>query len=269
MSEELETVSEKLFKNGAGLRDKYYLFICEDAPNDSEGYKYTAYLVNNTDEVIPGMRRSRTSIPDNPKHREPELVLRNIPYKSYVIVGAESDNDFDYKVFYDFELRFKERIEKISFQMCRNKPETILALGLSGLLFSIGSAHKITPKPVLHLAQIPEGASPEERKEICGKMAEALYADFRTQPDNTLLLRQLSALWYAKTGVWRTHEEWNGYAQFIKDTGVTRIEQGHVDKPDLEVVFKNPGEPDLIYHIVNKPGAERVLYWSFGLFLKG
>lgn len=86
-----------------------FLAVCKDRPNDPDGFFYTVYFVNNTEQKIENLSYTTGGFATY----DEEIVQTSVHEKSLGAVGAfsavkvEEDDEgaFDFTIQFDFELR--------------------------------------------------------------------------------------------------------------------------------------------------------------------
>jgi hypothetical protein len=131
--------------------EQYCLCICEDRPDDPVGCIYSVYFVNNTDRHINELRVVSVGLAEEVKTGEGRAARENIPPRSYVEIGVESDDDFDFMLFFDLELEMSSQIAKVGFRTPKylpafHKPKPIPSLKKEGFIIAMRAAPEITDK---------------------------------------------------------------------------------------------------------------------------
>lgn len=90
------------------MNQKYFLAVCKDRPNDFQGFYFTVYFVNNTDEEITNLSYETGGFATF----DDELVQTEIHKKnlgrvepnSAVIVETDDEGAFDFVINFSFHL---------------------------------------------------------------------------------------------------------------------------------------------------------------------
>jgi hypothetical protein len=98
------------------LNEQYFLAVCKDLPHDPNGFYYTVYFVNNSNQEIESLRSESVGFVTY----DDELIqtstckkeLGKVPAHSFVEIETDDEGAFDFVIQFDFHLTFSNEETK-------------------------------------------------------------------------------------------------------------------------------------------------------------
>jgi hypothetical protein len=97
----------------------YFLAICKDRPNDPDGFYYTVYFVNNTNDEIDelayetgGFMTDDDEVIQTSRHTR---VLGKVPAQSFIEIEQDDEGSFDLVIDFTFRLKQGSKEKDVTF----------------------------------------------------------------------------------------------------------------------------------------------------------
>lgn len=98
------------------MEESHFLAVCKDRPDDPDGFIYTVYFVNNTDEVIKNLNYLTggfATIDDEIVQTSLfEKELGKVEPFSFVEIETDDEGSFDFVINFEFKIELQNDIVK-------------------------------------------------------------------------------------------------------------------------------------------------------------